>query len=155
KFVLYEKGGFTKLRQRLRLSANPPAAASCNKAPDTRFIEHELGDRARDFRIAHQSKLAVVEDEPLSLDTHCKDGMVLARESIGENDNLHVALGYAGSQQRGIFDDRVIFTIALTGPQRLERSAPVVENAPLRLVGYGTDGEIHGAVDEAHLGAAV
>src|SRR5581483_3104885 len=57
-------------------------------------------------------------------------------------------------QQRGVFDDCVILAVAAAGLNGLERSTPMVRNAPLGFVARRSDCKINGSVDQTHASTA-
>ena len=115
-------------------------------------VEHKLRRRAREVHVAHQRQRAVVQDEPIAIDTRCQHGVIFIWEIVLQDDDLHIVFGEAGLEQRELFDDGVVFAIAAAGSKRLERRAPVVLDAPLRVVAGGADREIDCPVDQADSG---
>jgi hypothetical protein len=117
-------------------------------------VEHEARDRADEVGVAHQRQRAVVQDQPLAVDADRDRGVIFIREDVLEDDDLDIVLRKTRGAQRQIFDNRIVLTVAPIGLQRLERRAPTIGNAPLRVVAGRADGEIDRTVDQSYPGTA-
>ena len=97
------------------------------------MIEHKYRDRLREIRVADQGQRAIVQDKPFTVDTSCCHSVVFVWKDIFQNHDLHVVHANASSEQRCIFDDRVILAVAAIGQERFKWIAPTIRNSPLSL----------------------
>jgi hypothetical protein len=70
-----------------------------------------------------------------------------------QDNYLYIAKGQPCLQQCDILYDRIILAIATAGLQSLERRAPMIRRAPLRLITGGHDGKINRSINQADTGA--
>ncbi len=79
------------------------------------MVEHEFRDRARDICVAHQRQRTIVKGQPLTIDASCDRSMIFVWEEVFQDNDLHIVLGNASLQQRGIFEDSVVLTVTAIG----------------------------------------
>src|SRR5580693_1356722 len=75
--------------------------------------------------------------------------MVLAKTKVAHDNEAQIILADSGLAERHIFGDGVVLTIAAAASQRFERSAPAIDDTPLRQIGHRLDGEVDRAIDGA------
>jgi hypothetical protein len=114
------------------------------------LIEREYRMSSEHLCVRHQSEIPVVQNQPLSIHTRRQHRMVLVSNEISQDDDFHIVARQSCLQQCGIFHDSVILAVAPVGLQRLERRAPAIVNAPLRLIARRRDREIDSPVDQAN-----
>src|SRR5205085_3839791 len=98
------------------------------------MVEHEFWDSSRDICVAHQRQRAIVKDQPLTIHASGDCSVIFVWEQVFQYDDLHIVLGNACLQQRGILDDCVVLTVTSTVSKCFKRIAPMVRSAPLHLV---------------------
>jgi hypothetical protein len=116
---------------------------------DAGVVHHEQWNGTVHFDVRHQSKPAIIEDNPTSVEAGGNNGVIIADGQIAHDDKPCVILGNARHPKRDVFCNRII---SAAGRECRERCTPAIGHPPLSEVAHRADREINRAVDHAEAG---
>ncbi len=115
---------------------------------DASLIEHKQWYRTAHLAVLDQRQPAIVENDPISVETSGSDGVILADREIAYNDKPYILCGDTSLHERNIFGDGVILAVTETCGEGFQRTAPPVDHTPLGEIAHGSDRQIDRAVDD-------
>jgi hypothetical protein len=83
-----------------------------------------------------QRQPAIIEQDPIVVETNGDHSMVLCHRQIAQDNEFHIHRGDTCSLQRNVFCNGAILAVAAAGRKRLKRRALSVRYTPLRQIAW-------------------